>query len=247
MSIDPFSLDSYDYDLPEERIAQYPPERRGSSRLLVLDKNGPGSCRRPVRGFTCLSARGGGSWPTIPRWRPPVCSARGPAAARRNCCCSRLLLWWKGRPAPKAGTVFPAPAEALLKPGRSIHPGDRLGFGPDIEVLVEAKHDFGRHDVRLFWRGSLTARLEETGRLPLPPYIRREQGPDDRTRYQTLYARPDKAGSVAAPTAGLHFTDALRARLADLGFPWLEVTLHVGYGTFKSGTRTGYPRTSHAP
>ena len=99
MSIDPFSLDSYDYDLPEERIAQYPPERRGSSRLLVLDKNGPD---RVDALFADLPAY-------LPEGAVLVAnnSARGPAAARRNCCCSRLLLWWKGRPAPKAGTVFP--------------------------------------------------------------------------------------------------------------------------------------------
>lgn len=232
MSIDPFSLDSYDYDLPEERIAQYPPERRGSSRLLVLDKNGPDRVDALFADLPAYLPEGA----VLVANNSKVAPARL-LGARPNGGKAELLLL---TPPPlveraarsEGGDGFSAPAEALLKPGRSIHPGDRLGFGPDIEVLVEAKHDFGRHDVRLFWRGSLTARLEETGRLPLPPYIRREQGPDDRTRYQTLYARPDKAGSVAAPTAGLHFTDALRARLADLGFPWLEVTLHVGYGTF---------------
>ena len=74
--------------------------------------------------------------------------------------------------------------------------------------------------------------LERAGKLPLPPYIRREQEADDISRYQTLYSRGDKKGSVAAPTAGLHFTGEMRERLLSLGVEWAEVTLHVGYGTF---------------
>lgn len=232
MSADPFCLDNYDYALPAERIAQFPPERRGSSRLLVLDKNG--------------GRRADALFADLPRYLPEGAIL---VANNSKVTPARLLGMRPGggkaellllTPAPlleraarsEGGDGFSAEAEVLLKPGRSIHPGDRLVFGPHIEALVEAKHDFGRHDARLFWRGSLTERLEETGYLPLPPYIRRGQGPEDRARYQTLYARPDKAGSVAAPTAGLHFTDSLRASLSRLGFLWLELTLHVGYGTF---------------
>lgn len=232
MSADPFCLDSYDYDLPAERIAQFPPEQRGSSRLLVLDKNGG---RRTDALFVDL-----------PEYLPPgailvannskVTPARlfgvrpGGGKAELLLLTPPPLLEGAARSGDEG--ISSAEAEVLLKPGRSIHPGDRLVFGPDIEALVEARHDFGRHDVRLFWRGSLTARLEEAGHLPLPPYIRRGQDAEDRARYQTLYAREDKAGSVAAPTAGLHFTESLRSRMVGLGFLWRELTLHVGYGTF---------------
>ena len=84
----------------------------------------------------------------------------------------------------------------------------------------------------LFWKGDLVGDYEAEGSIPLPPYIRRMPVADDSDRYQTVYAREDKIGSVAAPTAGLHFTNELRQRLAERGFGWSEVTLYVGYGTF---------------
>lgn len=235
MSINPFSLDSYDYPLPEELIAQFPPEQRGTSRLLVLD-------RAASRLTDALFSR-------LPEFLPPgsllvannsrVVPARlfgvrptGGKAELLLLTPPSLLERQARKGSGQVGDWSSARGEALLKPGRSIHAGDRLSFGPDIVAEVEAKRDFGRHEIRLHWRGKLTDRLEEVGQLPLPPYIKREQGPEDRARYQTFYARPDKAGSVAAPTAGLHFTPAMRERLTTEGFLWAEVTLHVGYGTF---------------
>lgn len=236
MTTDPFSLESYDYPLPEELIAQFPPETRGTSRLLVLDR--------------AASALTDAMFSRLPEFLPPgallvannsrVVPARlfgvRPSGGKAELLLLTPppLLEQQARVENEPGEErwSSARAEALLKPGRSIRVGDRLTFGPDIAVEVEAKRDFGRHEIRLYWREPLTARLEETGRLPLPPYIKREQGPEDRARYQTLYARPDKSGSVAAPTAGLHFTEAMRERLASEGFQWAEVTLHVGYGTF---------------
>lgn len=232
MSADPFCLDSYDYDLPAERIAQFPPERRGSSRLLVLDRDGG---RRVDALFADLPGylpEGALLVANNSRVTPARLLGTRPSGGKAELLVLTPPPLLERAARSEGGGVFSAEAEVLLKPGHSIHPGDRLIFGPYIEALVEARHEFGRHDARLFWRGSLTACLEETGHLPLPPYIRRGQGPEDRARYQTLYARPDKAGSVAAPTAGLHFTDCLRSRLADAGFLWRELTLHVGYGTF---------------
>lgn len=233
MTVDPFSLESYDYPLPEERIAQFPPEQRGTSRLLVLDR--------------AASRLTDAVFSQLPEFLPPgtLLVANNSRVAPARLCGVRpsggkteLLLLTpppllEGQAREKEdGGWSSARGEALLKPGRSIHVGDRLSFGPDIVAEVEVKRDFGRHEIRLHWQGKLTERLEEVGQLPLPPYIKREQGPEDRARYQTLYARPDKAGSVAAPTAGLHFTSAMRERLATEGFLWAEVTLHVGYGTF---------------
>ena len=178
MSADPFCLDSYDYDLPAERIAQFPPEQRGSSRLLVLDKNG----RRRVDAL----------FADLPRYLPKgavlaannskVTPARlfgvrpGGGKAELLLLTPPPLLEQAARPDRfGGGDGFSAAAEVLLRPGRSIHPGDRLVFGSHIEALVDVRHDFGRHDVRLFWRDSLTECLEKAGHLPLPPYIRREQ------------------------------------------------------------------------
>lgn len=118
-----------------------------------------------------------------------------------------------------------------------------------LRITVLEKGDFGRCRARLVWAAgdsdnseggggaegaaeALRRHFRTLGHLPLPPYIRRPDTPEDAARYQTVYARADKAGSVAAPTAGLHFTGDMRQRLRDRGFEWAEVTLHVGYGTF---------------
>jgi S-adenosylmethionine:tRNA ribosyltransferase-isomerase len=102
----------------------------------------------------------------------------------------------------------------------------------DFSLAVLSVGEFGRCSVRLRWRGDLAAQFLELGHLPLPPYIRRPDTPADRERYQTVYADAARTGSVAAPTAGLHFTPEIRAVLAARGFRWAEVTLYVGYGTF---------------
>lgn len=246
MDADIFSLDSYVYDLPEDRIAQRPPDVRGASRLMVLDRR-LAALRGTPEGKGWLTDAVFGD---LPAFLPPgallvannsrVVPARllgkRPSGGRVE-----LLLLTPPPLVEKAAEALAgdgrnrgecgAEAEVLLKPGRSVHVGDRLEFGP-VSAEVLSKGEFGRHGVRLFWKGELSAALEEVGRLPLPPYIKREQGPEDRARYQTLYARPDKAGSVAAPTAGLHFTEEMRARLEREGFGWVEATLHVGYGTF---------------
>ena len=113
-----------------------------------------------------------------------------------------------------------------------------MGFGfsennalPAIYIDVLRKHAFGRHDVNIRWQGDLSAILENRGVLPLPPYIKHTPKYLDNERYQTVYSRMDKAGSIAAPTAGLHFTEDMR-NLIKKEFAWVEVTLHVGYGTF---------------
>ena len=125
-----------------------------------------------------------------------------------------------------------------------MRPGDRLRFADDFTADFLERGPFGRSGVRLAWKGELLDLLRRNGATPLPPYIRRkgdvagasgEGGrplETDAGRYQTVYSRADKSGSVAAPTAGLHFTRALRERLAATGREWTEVTLYVGYGTF---------------
>ena len=138
---------------------------------------------------------------------------------------------------------FCAEAEGLLRSSKKVREGERVTFAPDFCLEMLERGEYGRCRVRLFWQGELPPLLERLGTLPLPPYIHREKAAgraatgcgewgSDRERYQTAYAREDKAGSVAAPTAGLHFTPDLLAGLACSGREIAEVTLYVGYGTF---------------
>lgn len=238
---DVFSLESYDYVLPEERIAQHPPKTRGASRLLVLERSGAGECwtdavfdRLPefLPEKALLVANNS-------RVVPARLFGKKPSGGKAEMLllAPPVLVEKQARPGPRDGTnvrtggCFEAEAEALLRPGRSIREGDMLDFG-ELRAEVLKKGEFGRHMLRLVWCGSLTGILERSGKLPLPPYIKRGQEDDDVSRYQTMYAKADKKGSVAAPTAGLHFTDEMRERLLACGIEWAELTLHVGYGTF---------------
>jgi S-adenosylmethionine:tRNA ribosyltransferase-isomerase len=130
--------------------------------------------------------------------------------------------------------------DALVHPGQKLRPGARMifegptpGHGPTLRGEILARRFQGRRTVRL-WEsagGSVAAAVDAIGHMPLPPYIDRPDRPEDRERYQTVYAKA--RGSIAAPTAGLHFTDALLADLEARGIRRASVTLHVGYGTFK--------------
>jgi S-adenosylmethionine:tRNA ribosyltransferase-isomerase len=125
--------------------------------------------------------------------------------------------------------------EALMHPGQKLKPGAQVLFerdGVQIHGEVLARRFFGRRTVRLWSEGvPLDEAINRIGHIPLPPYIHRDDRPEDRDRYQTVYA--DERGSIAAPTAGLHFTEALLRDLRERGIEEVKVTLHVGYGTFK--------------
>lgn len=224
-------LSSYKYDLPPERIAQYPVER-GTSRLLVLDRS---SGERIHTVFRCLSdylPEGALLVANNSKVVPVRMLGHRPTGGKMECMLlTPIPLLEKRREEGHEGW-WQAEAEALIKPARHAPVGARLDFGPDFKIDILAKGDFGRHWVSLHWQGALQSVFEAHGHLPLPPYIRRAATKADLGTYQTVYARSDKAGSVAAPTAGLHFTPDLRQKLIEAGFEWKEVTLHVGYGTF---------------
>lgn len=123
-----------------------------------------------------------------------------------------------------------------MHPGQKLKPGARVLFrGQGIELHGEVleQHFYGRRTVRLWTEGDndVASAIDAIGHIPLPPYIRRDDTPEDRDRYQTVYSH--ERGSVAAPTAGLHFTDAILAELEQRGVERAAITLHVGYGTFK--------------
>lgn len=226
-----YRLDSYGYHLPQERIAQAPADRRDGSRLLVLDKVGGG-------------LESGGFHQLVDHLPPGallvannsrVIPARVFGSKDTGGRVEFLLLTPLPLISPAAGDQpgwHTARVEGLLRASKAPKPGSGITFSDDFRLKALEGGTFGRWQVELTWRGDLRERLEAIGHLPLPPYIQRPDTAADRERYQTTYNDAAKAGSVAAPTAGLHFTPGLRAELAARGFGWAEVTLYVGYGTF---------------
>lgn len=233
-------LESYDFPLPEASIAQFPPEARGASRLLVMDRRDTPSGAPPRHAMFSELARWLPAGALIVANNSRVLPAR--LAGRRESTGGKvefllltpLPLLLAGAPAdsPPAATHGTAVAEGLVRCGGRLREGERLSLNGGIRLTLLKKGPFGRHSVRLDWQGDLAAAFIKAGEIPLPPYIRRPAGRNDAERYQTVYARADKTGSAAAPTAGLHFTPELRRQLAERGFSWREITLYVGYGTF---------------
>jgi S-adenosylmethionine:tRNA ribosyltransferase-isomerase len=125
--------------------------------------------------------------------------------------------------------------EALVRPGRKLGVGEKIVFGEPGELQAEivTRGEFGERTLRFTPVADFFAMVEKLGHVPLPPYIAREDRPADRERYQTVFARPEARGSVAAPTAGLHFTPEILAQIHERGIEMVEITLHVGLGTFQ--------------
>jgi S-adenosylmethionine:tRNA ribosyltransferase-isomerase len=204
----------FDYELPAERIAQRP-LRRGASRLLVVDAAGEARHRR-VAELPALLRPGDLLVVNDTRVIPArLFARRSPGGARVE-----LLL---------VERLGAAEWDCLARPGRKARPGARLELAPDLTAEVVAKREDGRH--RIVFSQPIEPHLERLGHVPLPPYIARADEPADRERYQTIYAR--QPGAVAAPTAGLHFSEELLAALAARGVERVAITLHVGIGTFK--------------
>ncbi len=224
-----YELDSYDYELEQELIAQHPSPGRTDSRLMVLDsKTGSTS----ISSFEFLADYlTPGSLLVANNTR--VLPARLEGRKETGGKVEFLLLTPLPLIEPRSlGSVKNAVVECLLKASRRPGPGERITFpaGASFEVL-ENKF-MGRARGELAWSGDLADYFIKHGQVPLPPYIQRNDEDSDYDRYQTVYASEGKLGSVAAPTAGLHFSPRLREKLQWAGFGWAEVTLYVGYGTF---------------
>ncbi len=209
-------LADFDYELPPELIAQRPAERRDSSRLMVIRRAGRTIEHRSFSDLPELLAPEDLLVLNDTRVFPARLFGRKPSGAEVEV----LLL---REDAPRLW-------EALVRPGRRCPPGSTLSFGDGVlSAEVLPCPDPGKRFLRFSSGGDFWDLLERLGQVPLPPYIRRPGGRTDaldRSRYQTVFARC--RGSVAAPTAGLHFTEELLSRL-----PHCMITLHVGYGTFK--------------
>lgn len=230
-----YRLSDYDYHLPQENIAQHPAHKRDHSRLLVVDKTGD---MLEHRKFTDI----------IDYLRPgdlvvvndtKVFPARILGKKITGGRVELFLLEFPRQlsPCPEGEGWHEATAIALLKSSKRPKPGVTLHFSPTLTAEVVSYQEDGKANVRLHYRltastTDLESVLEAHGQVPLPPYISRSQGStgEDSKRYQTTYAK--HTGSVAAPTAGLHFSSKVLTLLQQKGVVVEHITLHVGYGTF---------------
>lgn len=208
----------YDFDLPPELIAQHALARRDASRLMLVERSSSRLTSMIFRDFPALLRSGDALVLNATRvFRARLLGTRDSGAPSEV-----LLLRDLGENRYEA-TVSPG---GKLRPGRTVH----VAPGFDVDVL-EATDRRTRIVKLCVDGGDIAAALERHGHVPLPPYIRRADQPADAERYQTVYAR--SPGSVAAPTAGLHFTPELLGEIAERGVRRVELVLHVGAGTFK--------------
>lgn len=231
-------VSDFHYDLPESQIAQEPLPDRAGSRMLHVHRQNAAFEDRVFRDFpdllrpddlvvlnntrvfpARLYGRRSGA-------KAQPLSPRNPAA--RDFLHGRVEVLLT-----RQVSQDPNEWECLVRPGRKIGVGEHLFFGEndDLQAEVLSRGRFGERRIRFARAGNFFEVVERLGHVPLPPYIARADGQGDRERYQTVYAR--ERGSVAAPTAGLHFTPEILSRLHERGIESAELTLHVGLGTFQ--------------
>lgn len=232
-----FNLTAYDYDLPEECIAQQPTKHRDQSRLLILENQENGNNDLIHSRFESILdyLRPGD---LLVRNNTRVFPARLMGHKKTGGRIEMLLLEYPGngvRESPHSDW-HTARSLVLIKSSKRPRVGSTLFFCEDMEAKVLQLREDGKVEVEFRFRPgkdcSLDDLLARHGQIPLPPYIRRPQGTtdNDSLRYQTRYA--EETGSVAAPTAGLHFSDSLLKKIHQKGVESCAITLHVGYGTF---------------
>ena len=226
-------VSDFHFDLPEELIAQSPPEIRGSSRMLHLDRATGRTADAHFADLPYFLQDGDllilNDSRVIParlyatRARSASTQASSPDPSGRI----EVLLTQQ---------LSPDTWTALVRPSRKIQPGEYLHFADGAgEVVLKAEvlaaQEFGERTLRFAPVADFQAILNKIGHMPLPPYIHRDDSGEDRTRYQTVYAA--QPGSAAAPTAGLHFTPDILKALKAKGVQVEYITLHVGLGTFQ--------------
>ena len=227
-------VSDFHFDLPEELIAQSPPEIRGSSRMLVLDRTTGLYHDNFFRNLPQILKPGDLLILNDSRVLPArlyATRARGPHTQHNS-------------PDPSGRIEVLVTQQltgndwtALVRPSRKTQPGERLLFyapnevEPTLEAEVLSASEFGERTLRFSPVPDFPAVLEKIGHMPLPPYIHREDSEADRDRYQTVFSR--QSGSAAAPTAGLHFTPEIIDQLKQNGIQIETITLHVGLGTFQ--------------
>jgi S-adenosylmethionine:tRNA ribosyltransferase-isomerase len=217
----------FDFDLPEELIAQEPAADRAGSRMLALDRETGVSRDRQFRDLPSLLRPGDLLVLNDSRVIPARLfahraglhtQANHETTGRVQVLLAEQLSEWEWK--------------ALVRPGRKVLTGEILDFGDgSLRAKVIAHGEFGERTLRFEPVADFLAAVDRLGHMPLPPYIHRDDRAGDRERYQTVYAR--ERGSVAAPTAGLHFTPEILAEIRSRGVEIATVTLHVGLGTFQ--------------
>ncbi|MBU1171738.1 MAG: tRNA preQ1(34) S-adenosylmethionine ribosyltransferase-isomerase QueA [Proteobacteria bacterium] len=223
-----YLLSDYAYDLPEDLIASHPEQTRDASRLLCLNRRTGDMDHRMFADVIDQLLPGDvlvmNNTRVIPARLLGFKDSGGKAEVLIIDYVGGMARYEKGEPFE---------CQCLIKASKGSKPGTMIRFDQDFSAEVIG-FDQGIYTVRFHVLGGFESRLDQLGRMPLPPYIKRED-PDawaleDRTRYQTVYA--SEKGAVAAPTAGLHFTEDLLDRIRGKGVETAQITLHVGYGTF---------------
>ncbi len=225
-------VSDFHFDLPEELIAQTPPEVRGSSRMLAVSR-ATGSLKDDVFANLPQYLRSG-----------DLLILNDSRVIPARLYATRAGLTTQAKSPQPTGRievlltqqVAPDTWSALVRPGRKVQPGERLAFSDTtgatvLQAEVLTAGEFGERTLRFEADPGFFEKLDRIGHMPLPPYIHRDDAADDKTRYQTVYAA--QPGSAAAPTAGLHFTPEILNRLREEGIQVETITLHVGLGTFQ--------------
>jgi len=229
-------LSDFDYHLPDELIAQRPLEDRAASRMLVLYRDAQRWEDRTFREFPgflrpgdCLVLNDSKVFPS--RLYGHRAGVRALPVGKKNPARAEHLTGTVEVFLVRAHAEDPKLWQALVHPGRKMHIGERVRFAEGLEAEITARGAYGERTLRFHCEGDLFESFERIGHVPLPPYIRRPDDALDRERYQTVFAA--HPGSVAAPTAGLHFTPEVLACSRAAGAEVAHVTLHVGLGTFQ--------------
>ena len=212
------NVSDFDYELPEELIAQRPADKRDGSRLLVVDRKAGSvshehfsDVKKHLKAGDCLVINDSKVLPAR------LYGTKAVTGAKVEFLLTKRL----------EGDTW----ETMVRPGKRLKPGDSVDFADGFRAHIDANGEGGTRIVTFEYEGIFMERLEEIGSMPLPPYIDRAAMDEDKDRYQTVYAEHD--GSVAAPTAGLHFTEELLEEIEAMGVKIAKVTLHVGIGTFR--------------
>ncbi len=213
----PLLLSDFDFDLPQELIAQTPLKQRDSSRLLVLNRSDESLQDDHFYNLVKYLKKGD----VLVRNNSKVIPARLFGYKEDTKAHIEILLLKQ-----KEDDIW----ECLIKGAKKVKNGTNLIFDKDLlQAKIIEKKDNGLCDIKMIYHGIFNEILDKLGTMPLPPYIKEKL--KDKNRYQTIYAKVE--GSAAAPTAGLHFTNELLDKIKDMGVEILDVTLHVGLGTFR--------------
>ncbi|GIO69141.1 tRNA preQ1(34) S-adenosylmethionine ribosyltransferase-isomerase QueA [Paenibacillus sp. JTLBN-2024] len=210
------NVDLYDFNLPEELIAQTPLKERTASRLLTLNKQNGAIAHHTFKDIVDQLHPGD----TLVLNDTRVIPARLFGTKEDTGAKAEVLL---------LKNLGEDRWEALVKPGKKLKPGTSIVFGDELKAVIEDEADMGERVLKFYYKGIFQEILDRLGQMPLPPYIKEKL--DDRERYQTVYSRHE--GSAAAPTAGLHFTKELLEEIERKGVTIAYLTLHVGLGTFR--------------